>query len=152
MTVLEIKTALLEACHENVDKRFDKVNKTIAGIVEALGSASKSSAGDKHETARAMLQIDRENAGKQLGELENLERLLPKVDILATTDYARLGSLVQTNHGTFFISISLGVVTLSKTTYYCVALQAPIGKELAGTKQNDHFAFNGKTYKIISID
>ena len=152
MTVSEIKAALLEACYHSVDMRFEKVNKTIAGIVESLDSASKSSAGDKHETARAMLQIDRENAGKQLKELENLKRLLPKVDIKTNTDYARLGSLIQTNHGTFFISISLGVVTLDKTSYYCVALQAPIGKEIAGLKHNDEFIFNDKVYKISSVD
>lgn len=151
MTVLEIKAALLEACNKSVKNRFEKVNKTIAGIVESLESASKSSAGDKHETGRAMLQIDRENAGKQLRELETLERLLPKVDIKTTTDYARLGSLVHTNHGIFFISISLGAVVLNNITYYCVALQAPIGIELSGKKQQEQFMFNGKTYNVSSV-
>lgn len=152
MTLLEIKAALLKACNESVKNRFEKVNKTIAGIVESLDSASKSSAGDKHETARAMLQIDRENAGKQLRELENLERLLPKVDINAITDYARLGSLVRTNHGIFFISISLGAIAIGKTTYYCVALQAPIGVQLSGKKQRDQFTFNDKQYEVLSVD
>lgn len=151
MTVLEIKEALLKACKESVKMRFEKVNKTIADIVGSLESASKSSAGDKHETARAMLQIDRENAGKQLRELENLERLLPKVDIKTTTDYARLGSLVDTNYGSFFISISLGAVTVEETTYYCVALQAPICVQLSGKKEKDSFLFNGKTYQVISV-
>jgi hypothetical protein len=151
MTVLEIKTSLLDSCKVSVQKRFEKVNKTIAGIVDALDGESKSSAGDKHETGRAMLQIDRENAGKQLQELENLDRLLPKIDIKTTTDYARLGSLVYTNNGNFFISISLGVVIVGKTTYYCVALQAPIGAQLSGKKKGDCFTFNGKEYKVTSV-
>ena len=151
MTVLEIKTSLLDSCKVSVQKRFEKVNKTIADIVDALDGESKSSAGDKHETGRAMLQIDRENAGKQLQELENLDRLLPKIDIKTTTDYARLGSLVYTNHGSFFISISLGAVIIGKTTYYCVALQAPIGAQLSGKKKEDSFTFNGKEYKVTSV-
>lgn len=151
MTVLEIKTSLLEACKTSVKNRFEKVNKTISDIVESLDDESKSSAGDKHETGRAMLQIDRENAGKQLIELENLQRLLPKIDIKSATDYARLGSLVYTNHGNFFISISLGIVTIGKTNYYCVALQAPIGLLFSGKKKGDSFVFNTKEYLVTSV-
>lgn len=35
----------------------------------ALMSESKSSAGDKHETGRAMVQLDREKLGNQIAEL-----------------------------------------------------------------------------------
>lgn len=151
MTVLEIKSSLLDTCKTSVDNRFEKVHKTIATIVESLADASKSSAGDKHETGRAMLQIDRENAGKQLKELEQLERILPKIDINKITDYARLGSLVFTNHGTFFISISLGAVPVDDTVYFCVALQAPIGVQLLGKKKNDQFKFNDKEYLVTNV-
>ncbi|EDM45287.1 hypothetical protein SCB49_05757 [unidentified eubacterium SCB49] len=151
MTVLEIKSSLLDACKTGVKNRFEKVNSTIAGIVESLNDETKSSAGDKHETGRAMLQIDRENAGKQLLELENLQRLLPKIDIKTTTDYARLGSIVYTNHGTYFISISHGAVTIDNTIYYCVALQAPIARQLSGKKTGDNFIFNNKTYTVTSV-
>jgi hypothetical protein len=69
MTVLEIKSSLLDACKNNVRTRYEKVQTAIADIVESLNDETKSSAGDKHETGRAMLQIDRENAGKKLMEL-----------------------------------------------------------------------------------
>ncbi len=113
--------------------------------------SSKSSAGDKHETGRAMLHIDRENAGKQSQEIELLQVLLPRIDIVKTSDYARLGSFVYTNHATFFMSISIGAVTVSKTQYLCVALQAPIGQLISGKKKGDTFSFNGKQYTVTSI-
>lgn len=151
MMAQDIKSTLLEACKKSISDRFEKVNKTISTIVESLADASKSSAGDKHETSRAMLQIDRENAGKQLRELENIEQLLPKIDINKSTDYARLGSLVHTNQGIFFISISLGAVVIDDITYYCIALQAPIGKKLSGKKEGDQFVFISKEYKVLSV-
>lgn len=151
MSPYDIKETLLNKCAQSVKDRLEKVHKTIASIVESLADASKSSAGDKHETSRAMLQIDRENAGKQLQELENLERLLPKININKTTDYARLGSLIHTNQGDFFISISLGAIIVKAKTYYCVALQAPIGKELSGKKEGDQFVFNNKEYLVLSV-
>ena len=151
MTVIEIKQSLLQECKNVVQRRYEKINQTLTDIIESLEDESKSSAGDKHETGRAMLQIDRENAGKQLAEVEQLQKLLPKIDIKSTSDYARLGSLVYTNHGTFFIGISTGAFTVGKTVYYCVALQAPIGKLLSGKKKSDSFSFNDKQYLITSI-
>ncbi|OAB80283.1 3-oxoacyl-ACP synthase [Cochleicola gelatinilyticus] len=151
MTVKEIKEALLKECKNVVAKRFDKIKQTIEDIIESLEDESKSSAGDKHETGRAMLQIDRENAGKQLREIETLQKLLPRIDIDVTSDYGRLGSLVYTNQGTYFLSISIGAVTVSKTVYYCVALHSPIGDLLSGKKKGDLFSFNGKDYKVTSV-
>jgi len=151
MTVLEIKQNLLEHCKETVVKRHEKISKNISDIEESLLEESKSSAGDKHETGRAMLQIDRENAGKQLQEIENLQKILPKIDVKAVSDYARLGSLVYTNQATYFMSISIGDVLVGKTHYFCVALQSPIGGLLLGKKKGEVFQFNGREFKVTSI-
>jgi transcription elongation GreA/GreB family factor len=151
MTNKELKAILLQECQETVARRFSKIKQTILAIEESLEDESKSSAGDKHETGRAMLQIDRENAGKQLHEIENLQALVKKIDINATSDYVRLGSLVYTNNGTYFVSISIGQVTVGKTAYFCVALQSPIGQLLSGKRKGDTFSFNEKSYTIKSI-
>ena len=66
-----------------------------------------------------MLQIERENAGRQLREIENLQSLIRKIDIVTVSDYARLGSLIYTNHGIYFISISIGEVKVEDENYYC---------------------------------
>lgn len=151
MTDKELKITLLDHCKETVEKRYTKIKQTITDIVESLEEESKSSAGDKHETGRAMLQIDRENAGKQLHEIENLQFLVKKIDIKAISDYVRLGSLVYTNHGTYFISISIGQITVGKTGYYCVALHSPIGQLLSGKKKGETFSFNEKEFVVKSI-
>tara|TARA_R100001369_G_C3307469_1_gene166756 strand:+ start:1107 stop:1565 length:459 start_codon:yes stop_codon:yes gene_type:complete len=151
MTTKELKTTLLNYCKEVVDKRFNKIKQTISDIEESLFEESKSSAGDKHETGRAMLQIDRENAGKQLQEIEKLQQLVRKIDINVKSDYARLGSLVYTNQATYFIGISIGVVIVGKTNYMCVALNSPIGQLLSGKKKGDSFVFNEKDYTIKSV-
>lgn len=151
MIVKEIKQTLLDHCKQVVSQRLEKIQQTITDIEESLEDESKSSAGDKHETGRAMLHIDRENAGRQLQEIENLQLIFPKIDILKTSDYARLGSLVYTNHATYFLSMSVGEVVVSKTSYFCVALQAPIGQQLVGKKKGENFTFNGKDYTITSV-
>lgn len=150
-TVTQLKESLLSTCKNAVANRYEKVQKTIAGIVESLDGESKSSAGDKHETGRAMLQIDRENAGKQMKEIESLQTLLPRIKISQTTDIAHLGSLVFTNHGVFFLSISIGEVIIDNEQYFCVSLKAPIGQLIFGKRKGDSFSFNGKEYLVTSI-
>jgi len=151
MTVKELKEALLQECKDVVENRFQKVRQSISDIEESLLEESKSSAGDKHETGRAMLQIDRENAGKQLHEIEHLQKLLPRIDIATSSEYGRLGSLIYTNQGTYFLSISIGAVTVSKTPYFCVALHSPIGELLSGKLKGNEFSFNTKHYKVTSV-
>ena len=151
MTALEIKNELLQHCQKQVDNRYSKIKQTIADIEESLLEEAKSSSGDKHETGRAMLQIDRENAGKQLQEIEKVAQLLKKIDVKATSDYARLGSLVYTDRFTYFISLSIGTVTLGKTDYLCVALNSPVGLLISGKKKDDEFTLNGNSYKITGI-
>ncbi|HPE82202.1 MAG TPA: 3-oxoacyl-ACP synthase [Aequorivita sp.] len=151
MTALEIKNELLQHCQKQVDNRYSKIKQTIADIEESLLEEAKSSSGDKHETGRAMLQIDRENAGKQLQEIEKVAQLLKKIDVKATSDYARLGSLVYTDRFTYFISLSIGTVTLGKTDYLCVALNSPVGLLISGKKKDDEFTMNGNSYKITGI-
>jgi hypothetical protein len=151
MTTLELKTQLLLHCQKQVENRYSKIKQTISGIEESLLEESKSSSGDKHETGRAMLQIDRENAGKQLQEIENIMQLLKKIDVKAVSDYARLGSLVYTDRFTYFISLSIGTVMIGKTDYLCVALNSPVGMLLSGRKKGDELTLNGNVYKITSV-
>lgn len=152
MKIQEYKALLLEQCSLVVNNRYQKIKQTISDIEESLLEEVSSSAGDKHETGRAMLQIDRENAGRQLLEVENLQSLLKKIDINIKSDYARLGSLVYTNQGVYFISTSIGAVPIGKSVYLCVALHSPIGDHLAGKKKGDSFIFNEKEFKLSSVE
>lgn len=152
MKIQEYKALLLEKCFLVINNRYQKIKQTIADIEESLLEEVSSSAGDKHETGRAMLQIDRENAGRQLLEVENLQSLLKKIDINIKSDYARLGSLVYTNQGVYFISTSIGAVTIGKSAYLCVALHSPIGDHLSGKKKGDSFIFNEREFTVSSVE
>lgn len=151
MTVVELKAKLLQFCNSQVDDRYSKIRHTIAGIEESLFEESKCSVGDKHETGRAMLQIDRENAGRQLHEIEKVAQILNKINIKAISDYARLGSLVYTDKFIYFISISIGTVSVEDTNYLCVALNSPVGLLISGKKKRDEFILNGIQHKIKSV-
>jgi len=152
MKASEIKEKLLGECHLWIEERHQLIGKTLADIKLALEEESKSSAGDKHETGRAMLQIERENAGHQLLEIENVEETLKRVQIAEPSGIIHLGSLVTTTQATYFLSISAGKFTIHKKDYYCIAPNAPIGVLLLGKQKGDSFIFNNNKIEVITIE
>ena len=117
----------------------------------SLSSESKSTAGDKHETGRAMIQLEREKLGNQLKQLEQQEAVLRKIQTDKKTDLAVLGNYVETDNMHYYLSISLGKITLDGKEVYAISSQSPIGAMLLGKKLGDSIIFNGKTSTIIAI-
>ena len=147
-----LKEGLLSKCSELIDGRRIRIQNVIDDIEISLRSASKNTSGDKHHTERAMLQIERENAGRQLHEIEKIQFQLEKVNINTISDHVRSGSLVFTNHGIFFISISVGSLRIGDTNYLGVAPNSPIGLLLLGKKAGDRFLFNQKEYFLLEVE
>ena len=117
----------------------------------ALMSESKSSAGDKHETARAMVQLEREKLGKQIDELEQNQQKLNTLKNHKTTTSVSLGSVVLTDKENYYISIATNFCEIDAKKYYCISAQSPIGKLLIGKKVNDKIEFNKRLSTILEI-
>ena len=61
------------------------------------------------------------------------------------------GSLVKTDQGVFFISVSLGKVICGAESCYALSPTAPLGNALIGHKKHDKVRFREKTYLIEDI-
>lgn len=151
MNPTELKEALLLMCTKYIKERREKVLAVINSIEDSLYGEEKSTAGDKHHTGRAMLQIQRENVGVQLMEVENIEGILNRISVYNPTGTARLGSLVATKNANYFLSISAGMIFLNGTNYICISVGSPIGQLLLGKKEGDTFTFSGKHHTITEI-
>ncbi len=145
------KEQLYNHCQQFVKDRLGRIQQRIASIQESLRSETKSTAGDKHETGRAMLQLEREKAGKQLAEVQKLQEIVAKTDISSPSEYIGLGSLVATSQGNYFISISIGKITTDSGEYFVIAPNTPVGKLLLGKTIGDSFSFNGNEIIIHDI-
>ena len=118
---------------------------------KALQSETKSSAGDKHETGRAMLQLEMEKAGQQLAGITQMKVVLSKIDILKTSKNACLGSVIITAKVSYFLSISAGQLIVADKSYFAISVSSPMGKLLLGKQEKEVISFNGKTIEIIGI-
>ena len=117
----------------------------------ALTSENKISAGDKHETGRAMIHLEREKLGQQIAEIEqNLQKLIPLQNHFST-EIGSLGSVVHTDKGNYHLSISVKSCEINLKNYYCISSQSPIGTLLLGKKINDQINFNENLSTILEI-
>ncbi|KJD34020.1 3-oxoacyl-ACP synthase [Tamlana nanhaiensis] len=146
-----IKTQLLQLCNQSLETRLQSVLAVIEDIKQSLQSETKSSAGDKHETGRAMLQLEREKAGHQLAEIEKTKQILSKINTESTSKNIGLGSVVFTTASNYFISISAGELKVENETFYAISASTPIGQLLLGKLVGDKVTFRNLSFEITEI-
>ena len=145
-----LKQELLEQCRLLVFDRRRTITNVISSAKNALVSESKSSAGDKHETGRAMLQLEMEKAGQQLENVIQMEETLDRIPNDKTLSIGCLGALIRTNKGNYFLTISVGEIIIDKISYYAISTKSPIGTQMLGKRLGDTIPFNGATITEVS--
>nr|WP_321248302.1 3-oxoacyl-ACP synthase [uncultured Psychroserpens sp.] len=146
-----IKQDLYNQCLSFVDNRLQTIKNTISEIQESLTSETKSSAGDKHETGRAMLHIEREKAGQQLAEIQKINQIFSKIDVSETSETVVLGSVVFTTQANYFVAVSAGEISVASDKFYAISAITPIAQLLLGKKCGDDIQFRDQVFKIITI-
>lgn len=151
MSDLELKQILYKHCFEFIENRFKTIHNSINEIHESLTSETKSSAGDKHETGRAMLQLEREKAGNQLADIQKTKEAFSKIDTSKTLENVSLGSVVLTSHHNYFIAISAGEIKIDNKLFYAISPNTPIGQLLIGKIIGSDIKFRNQAFKIEDI-
>lgn len=145
------KQQLYQACSDLVEDRLSAIQNQIHAIQESLGAETKSSAGDKHETGRAMIQLEREKAGQQLAEAEKLKEALSKINVANSLATAGMGSVVFTTQSNYFIAISVGKISVASETFFAISPNTPIGLLLMGKSAGDKVVFKDQKFVIERV-
>lgn len=148
---MNVKQELYEMCYRYVAQRTEVSRQAISEAKTSADQETKSSAGDKYETGRAMMHLEMEKNAGQLEESVKLKHVLDTIHLDTSTDSAQPGSLVTTDRGEFFIAISIGEVTLEGKPYFVISAASPIGQKLIGLKAGDKMTFRNQTYTIERI-
>ena len=134
-----------------INDKVKSLQKILADLKESGTNETKSTAGDKHETALAMLQIEQANVRSQLKEVLEQKSTLEKINPALSPASIVNGSLVKTNRGYLFMSVALGKAVVDGTTVIALSQQSPLGKLLMGLKEGGSTVINSNSYVIESI-
>lgn len=145
------KTEVLDKLHLVLDTKIKLLQQTILGARESQANDTKSSAGDKFETGRSMMQMEISKNEAQLQTTKYMKHELSKIDATKKLESVQFGSIIQTSSGSYFISLPLGKVEIEKTSIFCISLASPIGKALFEKKSGDKVEFQGRSIEILNI-
>ena len=151
MNEVILKKLIYTKLHELVQDKIDNSDKAIQSAIESRDSETKSSAGDKYETGRAMMHLEQQRNEIQRSKAIQLKNQLNQIDIDKPYTKVENGAFVITNQGNYFIAIGLGKVKVQDSVIYCISLQSPIGKILQHKQVKDTVKFNRKEITILDI-
>ena len=148
---MHIKQILFNHCLSYIDQRIGNAEYALNSARESANNDTKSSSGDKHETGRAMAQLEQEKASQMITEANLLKQILIKIKPNYISKNIALGSLVITNRGTYYIAISAGKIIVDQKEYNAISTNSPIGSKLIGSQQKSSFQLNDIIYQIEEI-
>jgi hypothetical protein len=116
-----------------------------------MANDSKSSMGDKYETSREMSQQEINRLDQQFAVNQQHIFNLRNLVFQNKSSKILLGSLVITNIGRFFITVSLGEIKLENQSVFMISPGSPIAKLLNGKKVGGEFEMNKKLIQVLAI-
>lgn len=136
---------------QGIHDKINALQQVLDDLKESGSNETKRTAGDKHETALAMLQIEQENKRRQLKEAQEQLAVFNRIDFSISSSKTINGSLVRTSKGYFFVSIAGGKATIDDQPVIALSAQSPLGTKLMGTSVSDTITVNNIAYKIEDI-
>ena len=146
-----MKPIILTYVKTYLDKRMQTSLDAMNAAQESANGESKSSAGDKYETSRAMGQLDRDMHARMYQQTLEERKLVERIDESLIYKKGALGAFLQTTMGDFFLSVSIGNINIDEKPIMIISPQSPIGALLMGKIVVDKFSFRGKEAEILWI-
>ena len=147
----EIKSKIIFHLTTLIERKIKTIQQSMNIALESRNEATKSSAGDKHETSRALIQTEIDNYAQQLNKALIQKNNLKQIPQISDPQKVELGSLVMTNEGTYFIGIGWGKLSIEGGNYFCISLASPIGKSLMNKENGNIITFSNRKITIIEI-
>lgn len=145
------KKRLHQALVNEIEQRHQKLIESLHDALDSTANETKSTAGDKHETGRAMAQLEQEKIGSQIAEITKLKEILFRIQPEINQSKVELGSLVDTTNGLFFISIGIGAFQFEGKSVFCITPMAPVCQLLLGKQTGEQVEWQGKKIEILTV-
>lgn len=145
-----LKKSLILHVRSLLEQRIEEAHNTLVAVREAMQSDTKSSAGDKFETGRAMMQQEMDKISMQQEANQRMLQEFNSINFEAAQVVAK-GSLVVTDTAVFFLTIGFGKVTCNGMEVFVISPASPFGSQLLGMKCRQELTFAGKKSTLKGI-
>ncbi len=148
---LPLKIRFHHDCIEILQRKVGALQDAIEQAQSAANLETKSSAGDKYETGRAMMHIEKDKLTMQLAAGFKLLELLNQIPFDKAFNSVKPGALLETSQGLFYCCVSLGECQFESHTIQTISLRSPLGQQFRNHKIGDTFEFRSVRYELLNI-
>jgi hypothetical protein len=145
------KSELIHFLQSKLKGQLQEIEAETAAIENEIANETKSSAGDKFETSREMMNQSRdrlqENAAIIVKHLKSINAINSNKKIESVIP----GALIITNFGSFLFGPSIGTISFQNQTLFCLSITSPIGVSFANKIKGEQVEFRGRSYQIQKI-
>jgi transcription elongation GreA/GreB family factor len=131
-----------------LEKSLEEARREFALAKESRDSDTKSSAGDKFETGREMMQREMDKLSAQVDNMLNSMAKLDRIAEYPASTIISEGSLVETDQEAYYLSIGYGKID----SVYAISIESPLGLELKGKRIGERIEMRGRNITIKHID
>ena len=142
---------VLSSMRSLLEEKAVRARAELAELDQASAQETKSSAGDKYETAREMIAQARELQSSVLGGTQLGIEWLERQDPSRTCGSIALGAIFQTSDGWFLACPLPMEIPLRDGSVQGISLQSPLGQCLKGASAGGTRVFRGKTVQILAV-
>lgn len=145
------KKTWLKMMDAGVRDALNRLQADMTALHESRQADTKSSAGDKHETARAMVDQELQQLNQQREKaLRNQSELQQLTD--ARCEVAARGAAVETERIIYYISISFGKLPVEgPKPVYALSPVSPAAQAMLGKRVGEVFEINGVSQTIMKV-
>ena len=149
--MLPIKQHLHNLCLAYINQRIATAQEALDMVNGSANEETKSSAGDKYETTREMIQQEIEKHSAAIAEAVKQKQLLQQISTGKRHEKIQTGSLVITDKNNFYIAISAGALLIEEKKYLAVSPSSPIAIQMIDKHTGDTFTFNNTIHIIQEV-
>lgn len=148
---MKLKDHIHSKCLGMIQEKLDNLHRELDQLGLSYGVETKSSAGDKYETNREMINQEKGKIAGRLEEVQKQAQALNQIKVEKSPAVIGLGSLVRTSNGWYYLSVGLGAIEVLGHSVFAISLVSPIGKALVSKTTRTKFEINGIEQEILEV-
>lgn len=146
-----IKSQLYQEIYHRVEQNIQEAQLAYAQAKESRDSDTKSSAGDKYETGREMMQREMDKCSALVDQNKQSLQIIQYMSIHRTYESVDKGALIITDKGIYYLLVGLGKISLDQKDYFAISTESPIGSLFLGKKIGEYILLRDQKITIQGI-
>jgi transcription elongation GreA/GreB family factor len=149
--MMRTKIDILLILQKKLKNSLEEAERDYVLAKESRDSDTKSSAGDKFETGREMMQREMDKLSASIDLLKSQLAKISTIDVHKSSTKVGFGSYLMTDAGHYFMSIGLGKISDEFGDFFAISSDSPIGALFLGKQIGESIDIQTRKITIKTI-